>query len=446
MSFYSDALEGSSLQRYAILKLFYENPTRIFNRKEIQQFMCSDIYNKTLTIHGFTNPFLADTTDYVPTILIDRLKELCQKKYIELIKDKGKEKKYKLCRYNADESWEEYNFNENGFQDMLSLKKSLDSYSELPISQAIGILDKKYREYNDYKKEDKSHAIVDFDTPFKKNNEIIALIGDLYSWIDECAIIKEINYSGHYNPGKPPEKKTVKNFQPYILKESKGQWYLLGKTEDTENFITIPINRIDRKSNLNIKKNKAFERTNFDPKLYFDGCAGITKIGSPLTLKFKLKNGPVYNNIDYLIDNPIIKNHQEITDLKDGWIEVCLNKIYIGPELVRIIRSFGEKNVKDIHPYWFEEDLWEKEQRTDFLFSIELKEDINIWKEQSKKLLRIEKNNDNQNAIIDIKHIPNKKDWHEISLKNILINSVIYFYIDNLKQKRYKLKRIPEGF
>ena len=172
----------------------------------------------------------------------------------------------------------------------------------------------------------------------------------------------------------------------------------------------------------------------------------ITKIGLPVNISFHLKNGEIYNNVDYLKATPIIKKGQTVKSLKNEWYEVNLKNIYMGPELVRIIRSLGLENIKNVSPKWLNEDLFETGARKQFVFSVRLPATINRKAFETEMIseLRLNRRNDNASATFSIEEIPNKKGWLKVTLDNILINSILSTFIlktiKNIGEQNYNTK------
>ncbi len=434
MNLFEIILENTSLQKYALVKFFMANPNKYFTRKEIQKNMLNSYYDDLLSKSDSNiNPFAsAKNSDVVPTILIDRLKELIDSEIIEILDSNKKEIKYRLKNYQLEEPLENYNIKEKYKSELLEWEKSFAKYSELPFADALKIVhNNSKKQFINDKGELTYFTIVDFETPFIGKLELKENITAFYNAIKDCDVIFDLEYIGSYLVNQKPIKNTLKIFHPYLLKESKGQWYLVGKCPDELDFRILPANRIIDFKNFN---DESFERIDFDPIKFWEGSVGITKLGSPLTIKFKVKNGSVYNNIDYIRNVPIVQNHQEVQLLNDDWAQITLNNVFVGPELVRSLRSFGEKNIKDVFPTFLIEDLWEINDRKQINFSVRLNDELNETKfiDFLKEKLRIKPNNENEIAEVIIEPSFNKKQWHNITINNILVNSVFYFFYSDL--------------
>ncbi len=440
-------LDNTARQRYALVRLFLDRRSAKFTRFEIMELMNQGSYQDILTrgdpdknVNPFTN--FHDHRS-VPTILRERLNELVNEKLIvqEVI---GKKVWYHLKENALSNVFEDYNFSESHYAEIRSWIASFSKYNELPFAGLMAMLDKRSRQrYTNSEDKQDMITIVDFETPFRKDTYFAELVTEFYWAIHDRRYIKKIEYHGHYQTAKEPEVKTVVDFMPYVLKESKGQWYVVGKCPDNEDFRVIPVNRIIRKYDHD--DIMEFIREPFNPEEYWDGCVGITCIGAPVDVVFLVKNGSQYNNIDYIRTVPIIKGHQDAS-FEGEWMKVSLKKVHIGPELVRVIRSFGKENVCNVTPAWLEEDLWEAGARNIVKLSILFSnpEDIDLWKMDAEKQLQIVSRGENEVAAISVDKSLNKKDWYQVTLKNVLINSVLYFFIEkqelDLGDKRILIK------
>ncbi|KAF5049826.1 hypothetical protein DSECCO2_435740 [anaerobic digester metagenome] len=122
-----------------------------------------------------------------------------------------------------------------------------------------------------------SFQIIDFETPFLTDDAQRSLITTLFYAINDMCIIPTLDYLGSYDSnGKAPLIK-IRDFMPYLLKESRGQWYLIGKSTGDKDFRIISGNRI--KGDICHDEERTFAREQFNPYLYWDGCTGITGIG-----------------------------------------------------------------------------------------------------------------------------------------------------------------------
>ena len=421
-------LSETSMQRYALVKLFLAHPKKSYSRKEVQDCMLNEPYLTYLT-NEKTGEHVWQAA-VVPTSLIERLDELVERGIIEIIMRDKKEKRYKLNRLDTEHSTlDNIELNQRDLNDLESIEKAFSKY-ELPFIQSMKRLVQLNNERNEVQNNGINFAYIDFETPFINDAIILEVTNDIYYAIKDCNPILNLKYSGHYNSNREPLKHNLKIFHPYIIKESRGQWYVVGKCPGENTFRNVPINRIQNKD-LEVNEDETFIRENFDASTYWDGCVSITKIGQPVNISFHLKNGEIYNNVDYLKATPIIKKGQTIKPLNAIWYEVKLKNIYMGPELVRIIRSLGLKYIKNVSPKWLHEDLFETGERKQFIFSVRLPDNMSRKAFETEMIseLRLNKGNDNASATFSITEIPNKKGWLKVTLNKILINSILSTFI-----------------
>lgn len=436
-------LSETSMQRYALVKLFLAHPKKSYSRKEVQDCMLYDPYSTYLTNEN-TGKHVWES-EVVPTSLIERLDELVERGIIEIIMLDRRERRYKLNRLDTENSTlNNIELNQRDLNDLESIEKAFSKY-KLPFIQSMRRLVQLNNERNEVQNNGNSYSHIDFETPFINDAIILEVTNDIYYAIKDCNPILNLKYSGHYNSNREPLKHNLKIFHPYIIKESRGQWYVVGKCPGENTFRNVPINRIQNKE-LDVNEDETFIRETFDASTYWDCCMSITKIGLPVNISFQLKNGEIYNNVDYLKATPIIKKGQTIKPLNAVWYEVKLKNIYMGPELVRIIRSLGLGNIENVSPKWLNEDLFETGERKQFIFSVRLPDNMSRKAFETEMIseLRLNKGNDNASATFSITEIPNKKGWLKVTLNKILINSILSTFIlktiKNIGEQNYNTK------
>ena len=169
------------------------------------------------------------------------------------------------------------------------------------------------------------------------------------------------------------EEIEVFDFMPYLLKEHKGRWYVVGKTKNNGEFYNFALDRM--KSAVYDFDKELFEREDFDVQGHFSNSMGIftswnqsdLKYGpkekeriDPIQISFKVKDGDKFDNISYLNSKKIHSSQKPIKleAGEDGYAEVRL-KMFPDPDLIRKLRSIGVHNLKDLKPTflkkWVEE-------------------------------------------------------------------------------------------
>ncbi len=130
---------------------------------------------------------------------------------------------------------------------------------------------------------------------------------------------------------------------PYLLKEFRGLWYLLGYVENYKEVRTFGVDRV---TGLFTTENtyKSAETVGFRAEDFFKHCYGITVFDSPPE-RIVLKFSPYQGNL--LKATPVHPSQVILADSEDGFvIELTLIPNY---ELRDLILSYG-KNVEVLQP------------------------------------------------------------------------------------------------
>ncbi len=130
------------------------------------------------------------------------------------------------------------------------------------------------------------------------------------------------------------EQKTERLLQPYLLKEYRNRWYVIGKDMDGAKVKTFGLDRI---SDLSVRENYFTVDKNFDPEVLFKYSFGITAGGKPqkVVLRFAPQEGR------YVKAQPLHPTQKIIADSTEG-LTVEL-KVIPSYELTATVRSFGDK-------------------------------------------------------------------------------------------------------
>ena len=148
----------------------------------------------------------------------------------------------------------------------------------------------------------------------------------------------------------------VSDIEPYLLKEHNKRWYLIAFDPYMNGIRPFSLDRI-----IEITHNFASRQyripASFDPKNHWKDCIGIYTHpeGKVSDVSFDLKNGPKYNNVNYLISLPM-HTSQKAIKVDEIWTRFEY-KIQIGPEVVRQIRQWGLDNVRNILPEELDDDV-----------------------------------------------------------------------------------------
>lgn len=278
--------------------------------------------------------------------------------YLEELEDEGlvirtsdiKPRKYtlppNLSRFN------DVDINKTYIKEIRSWIKVLEVYDHVPfIFDLIFLLKNRIEEHGFNPDDKKVFSVVEFETfPIFKGLEHFSKLHDS---IDMC---EKINFT--YISFNREQEKEYKEFQPYLLKEHKKRWYLIGKSKNRERFVTFALDRIKKVEDTD----KTFKRINFDLPEKWKHSMGIYsnwednngKIrNKPINISFKIKDGKKYKNIDYLKTSKIHYSQKITKNISDNIFATVSLKMFPDTDLVRTLRSFGLHNVKDVKPEFF---------------------------------------------------------------------------------------------
>lgn len=133
-------------------------------------------------------------------------------------------------------------------------------------------------------------------------------------------------------------------FSPYLLKEYRNRWFLIGHHKKVEGLMTLALDRIDTIEEMG--KNSYKEYLGIDFERYFSDTIGVTKThkdrGHRVILQINAKNAP------YVATKPIHHSQQILDKKEDGSILVRID-VVLNFELEREILGFGE-SIKVLSP------------------------------------------------------------------------------------------------
>jgi predicted DNA-binding transcriptional regulator YafY len=136
--------------------------------------------------------------------------------------------------------------------------------------------------------------------------------------------------------------------EPYLLKEYRNRWYVIGRDCQKDGLRTFSLDRI-----LNVKDLELFfqSKGDFDTKEFFEHSMGITVTDSKpeeVILKVHEKMAP------YLMSQPLHQS-QQVINKKNGVVELSI-KVLITVELVSTILGFGDQ-VEVVYPDTLRQEL-----------------------------------------------------------------------------------------
>ncbi|MGB1247666.1 MAG: helix-turn-helix transcriptional regulator [Chitinophagales bacterium] len=214
---------------------------------------------------------------------------------------------------------------------------TLQQYQEVGLFKEFGsAVDKIFNAINisSVLDEDEIENIIQFEqVPYFKGREYIS---ELLKHIKEREVVS-IDYHRF-----DLETKKTHVLHPYILKEYRHRWYLIGMLEKNGHIITLGLDRINA---IRQKEDIAFRWHNtFSSKSYFQGAFGITTFdGKPekVELSFTPTQGA------YIKTQPLHHSQKIVKETKDG-VVISL-EIGVTIEFIMAIMSYGA-NVKVLSP------------------------------------------------------------------------------------------------
>jgi len=123
---------------------------------------------------------------------------------------------------------------------------------------------------------------------------------------------------------------------PYLLKEYRNRWFLLGRDGNSNYVSNYALDRIKDIKNTNVP---FVENNLFDPDHYFDHVVGVSipRNGNPETIEIKVYK----QSSPYISSKPIHFRQDVIKQNKDGSMLIQLN-LYINMELKSVLLSYGD--------------------------------------------------------------------------------------------------------
>lgn len=185
-----------------------------------------------------------------------------------------------------------------------------------------------------YKQQHKGKSYIDFE----KNELLKGLkhIDPLHKAIINKKTI-EITYQSF--KAKLPQ---IIVFYPYLLKEYRNRWFLLGSNKKGKATMILALDRIEQFKELNTEK---YHKAEFDVSTYFNDVIGVSKMPSQTTQTVVMKI--IKEHAPYIITKPMHPSQKILKEDSEGTIfsiEVIWNF-----ELEREILGFGEQ-IKILSP------------------------------------------------------------------------------------------------
>lgn len=141
---------------------------------------------------------------------------------------------------------------------------------------------------------------------------------------------------------------SIRTYHPYLLKEYKYRWYVIGYSEDRERVVTYALDRI---SKIEVLEEDFIVQPGFNPDTFFKYSFGITQIDNEpqkIALKFPAAQRGY-------IETQALHDTQEIIEENSSYFILQLD-VLVTYELLERIMSYGE-NVEVLAPQSLRETI-----------------------------------------------------------------------------------------
>jgi predicted DNA-binding transcriptional regulator YafY len=182
--------------------------------------------------------------------------------------------------------------------------------------------------------------IISFESPV--NIEYAEKMAMLYEYIEKKKVLS-ITYEDY---DKPLETFI---FSPFLLKEYRNRWYLVGFNHHSDMINVLGLDRIKK---TQLIKGTEYSNYNFNEEEYFKNSLGNTRPNSAKTREIILKFNKLNKN--YILSNPIHKTQKIISETEDT-LTISL-RLYDSHELRMLLLSYGS-GVEVLKPNFYREYL-----------------------------------------------------------------------------------------
>ncbi len=219
-------------------------------------------------------------------------------------------------------------------QEVSHLLKQFKGFSHFnEVTEMVNKLEDKI-----YSEQNQQPSVIDFE-----KNELLAGM----EWLDVLykAIVSKTTVQLTYQSFKARQANEI-IFYPYLLKEYRNRWFILGMTKKGKEILTFALDRIQNIISLGSELFR--EHKTFNPHTYFNDIVGVTRntADTPTHIEF-LAN---YAQAPYIKTKPIHASQKIVEERREGTIF----SIDVVPnfELERELIGFGE-SLKVISPTSF---------------------------------------------------------------------------------------------
>lgn len=148
---------------------------------------------------------------------------------------------------------------------------------------------------------------------------------------------------------------------PYLLKEYRNRWFLIGRDGDSARILTLGLDRI---KGLKISKEKFIKNNVFEPDALFDNIIGVSMDYNRKPENIVIKIHPV--SAPHVESKPLHKNQELLKKQKNGSLIIKLHLI-VNYELKATLLGFGE-GLEVISPVWLRADIKKSLSNTQRLY------------------------------------------------------------------------------
>ncbi|MBQ3658128.1 MAG: WYL domain-containing protein [Bacteroidales bacterium] len=173
----------------------------------------------------------------------------------------------------------------------------------------------------------KRKPIINFDSVKDLNG--IELLTPLYRHIDRKQTLRIMYQS--FNAELPTEI----IFYPYLLKEFRNRWFVVGSANDAKKVFNLALDRIVSIDPVDVKY---VESPNFDPEHFFDNVIGVST--SPKSFPRRIKFWTSKEQSNYIKTKPLHHSQKIIAENPDGSCEFQI-EVVINFELFSTFLSYG---------------------------------------------------------------------------------------------------------
>lgn len=187
-------------------------------------------------------------------------------------------------------------------QEVSHLLKQFKGFSHFnEVTEMVNKLEDKI-----YSEKHQQPSVIDFE-----KNELLAGI----QWLDVLykAIVSKTTMQLTYQSFKAREASDI-IFYPYLLKEYRNRWFILGMTKRGKEICTFALDRIQ---NISLLPNEIFrDHKTFDPHNYFNDIVGVTRntADKPTRIEFLAD----HTQAPYIKTKPIHASQKIVEERKDG--------------------------------------------------------------------------------------------------------------------------------